>query len=442
MSKDVTYKQLNKELIQLRTQLAEHHLLETRRNWSCGRVKVERRKLDTIINSLPNGVSIISDDYKIQFQNKWLRSIYGNMTGKFCYKTYMHKNNPCESCFIKKAIEHDKLVEGKVTTEDGHCYKLIASPIGKFEGKTSGIEIMIDITQQERAGKLHSRTQQRYEDLINSLNIGVFQTTTDAKGHFLEANPELVSMLEADSKGQLLRHRVRDFYQLHKKRKEIIEKALKFGSVKDEEARWITVKGRQFWASITLVKKEEEDGNVYLDGVIEDITKRKQFEENLQNLSLIDDLTRLNNRRGLFTLASHQLKIAKRHKLKTTLFYIDLDNFKKINDTFGHSEGDKALVAVATILKDTYRESDIIARIGGDEFAVLAVGLGKENADMITARLNKKLEEDNSKALHPYNLSVSIGMANCSYVKSCQIDKLLVEADKSMYEQKLNRKEV
>lgn len=171
------------------------------------------------------------------------------------------------------------------------------------------------------------------------------------------------------------------------------------------------------------------------------IQERKKVEAKLQSLSLTDELTGILNRRGFFTLADHQLKLAKRQKQEILLLYADVDNLKKINDTRGHKEGDSALSEVANVLKVTYRDSDIIARIGGDEFAVLPVGTSKDKISIITARLQNNLDSYNAKSERIYKLSLSVGVAayNPEFIYS--IDELLSEADKLMYERKRGKKD-
>jgi diguanylate cyclase (GGDEF)-like protein len=161
------------------------------------------------------------------------------------------------------------------------------------------------------------------------------------------------------------------------------------------------------------------------------------MEEKLRVLSFVDDLTGLHNRRGFLTLAEQQVKIANRTKGKMLLIFIDLDHMKWINDTYGHPQGDQALREMATILRETFRESDIIARMGGDEFAVLTIeGVG-ESEDLLTARLLENIAcHNNGKGNPNLKLSISMGTATYDPRSSCLIDELLGRADQSMYEQK------
>ena len=128
------------------------------------------------------------------------------------------------------------------------------------------------------------------------------------------------------------------------------------------------------------------------------LEKVKESEEKYRSLALIDELTGIYNRRGLLTLGEHYLKIVRRQKKGIYMLYADFDDLKKINDTWGHQEGDLALIETANVLKTNFRESDIIARIGGDEFVVIPVGTTSDSVDIVFARLNKAIEINNSEA--------------------------------------------
>jgi diguanylate cyclase (GGDEF)-like protein len=123
------------------------------------------------------------------------------------------------------------------------------------------------------------------------------------------------------------------------------------------------------------------------------------------------------------------------------MLYADLDNLKMINDTFGHQEGDKALSDIAAILKSTFRDSDIVARIGGDEFAVLPIGTGGNNIEKITGRLQKNLQSHNENKGCRYILSISFGIACYDPACPCSIDELLAQGDAMMYRQKKLKKQ-
>jgi diguanylate cyclase (GGDEF)-like protein/PAS domain S-box-containing protein len=167
-----------------------------------------------------------------------------------------------------------------------------------------------------------------------------------------------------------------------------------------------------------------------------DITARKRAEEEIITLSITDQLTGLYNRRGFITLSEYQLRVAERTKKNTLLFFADLDKMKYINDTFGHQEGDKALTGVAAILKEVFRESDIIGRMGGDEFAILAIDTTDNTRDILLKRLQETFDNYNIREARNYHLSLSIGIARYDSEKPSTLDKLISQADKLMYEEK------
>jgi diguanylate cyclase (GGDEF)-like protein/PAS domain S-box-containing protein len=170
--------------------------------------------------------------------------------------------------------------------------------------------------------------------------------------------------------------------------------------------------------------------------VYTDITARKRMEETLRALALIDELTGLYNRRGFLTLAQQQLKMANRAKRRMLLLFADFDDLKRVNDTFGHVKGDQALIEIANVLRESFRESDIIARIAGDEFVVLATEISGTSAETIATRLQENLEVRNARRARLYKLSLSVGIAHYDPEHPCSIDDLMAQADTVMYEHK------
>ncbi len=170
--------------------------------------------------------------------------------------------------------------------------------------------------------------------------------------------------------------------------------------------------------------------------IVRDISRRKAGEELIRSLAITDQLTGLYNRRGFLTLAEQQLKMMERSRKGLVLIFADLDELKKINDTWGHEAGDEALVQAARVLREVFRKTDIIARMGGDEFAVLAPDASQEYSTTVAKRLLDQLVLHNAGAGRDYNLSMSIGMAYCNPEQPSSLDEMLSCADSQMYEQK------
>lgn len=167
---------------------------------------------------------------------------------------------------------------------------------------------------------------------------------------------------------------------------------------------------------------------------------RTRTENELRDLSLVDELTKLYNRRGFMTLSEQQLKVAHRTKKELSLFYADLDDLKKINDRFGHDEGDAALVEAAVLIRDVFRDSDIMARLGGDEFVVLAIDIAEGKAASLARRLREKMAARNARPGQAYSVSFSLGVARYDPDKPCTLSELLTQADRKMYQDKSSKK--
>lgn len=168
-------------------------------------------------------------------------------------------------------------------------------------------------------------------------------------------------------------------------------------------------------------------------GIYTDISDRVRMEEALRAMALRDDLSGLYNRRGFTVLAKQHLNIAAREKRRLFLLYADLDNLKKINDTFGHPAGDCALRAASRVMKATFRKSDVLARIGGDEFVILAIETKEASPEILNQRFQDALKSHNQESQQKYELSVSVGWCIYDPADPCSLDELIILADKAMY---------
>lgn len=172
-----------------------------------------------------------------------------------------------------------------------------------------------------------------------------------------------------------------------------------------------------------------------------DVTEQKRAEESMQALSLVDDLTGLYNRRGFQTLAEQQFRIASRMRKKMFLLFVDVDGMKRVNDTMGHREGNQLLVEAASALRQAFRNSDISARIGGDEFVVLVLEAERLYPAMLRGRLDSKIAAINSGGRKPA-LSMSVGVVAFNPDEPVTLEDLLHQADLAMYDEKRVKREV
>jgi len=192
--------------------------------------------------------------------------------------------------------------------------------------------------------------------------------------------------------------------------------------------------GEQFYAHVTISAVWGGDGNITnFIGVIDDITERKKFEERLVVMADHDPLTSLFNRRRFQRELEYWLGYSNRYNTSGALLFLDIDNFKYINDTLGHKAGDEILVEFAILLKERSRPNDIIARLGGDEFAVI---LPNTNADHAQAFAKQIVQLAQKHFLvfkeHGHNITISMGIAFFPE-HSIEADILLTYADMAMY---------
>ena len=165
---------------------------------------------------------------------------------------------------------------------------------------------------------------------------------------------------------------------------------------------------------------------------------RQQAHRHLLSLSLKDELTGLHNRRGFVSLAKQRLKLTSRQGTCSMLIFIDVDNLKYINDTFGHREGDGALQQIAGLLRQCFRESDIIGRLGGDEFCALLSHTSAVDDLLIRKRLVKLIDTSNESSKRAYALSVSVGAVDISCAE--ELEQQIGRADALMYEHKRGKR--
>jgi two-component system cell cycle response regulator len=179
----------------------------------------------------------------------------------------------------------------------------------------------------------------------------------------------------------------------------------------------------------------------HLDGPLLARALRHAIERNrlhaaLLDLALVDELTGLYNRRGFLTLATRDLRLARRGDETLLVAFADLDDLKRVNDTSGHSMGDRALRDTALVLRQTFRDSDLVARIGGDEYAMLVRHAAPESASVLGDRLQRHVREFNRRATRPYQLSLSLGFARHKASTLSSVAGLLERADRALYRDK------
>lgn len=203
------------------------------------------------------------------------------------------------------------------------------------------------------------------------------------------------------------------------------------------EEEGLAVKAVQEGAQDYVIRGEVQPAP--LQRSIRNAIERHQLQSELLSTSLVDPLTGLYNRRGFFKLVRQEMKTADRLNHGLLLLYMDLDNLQGINDEFGLPEGDRALARFGEIVRRTFRASDIPGRIGGDEFALLALN-ADQDAERVVARLRQAVDEHNADLSAAHRLSVSVGFVRYRKGVSETVESLLEQADAMLFrEKKLKR---
>lgn len=187
--------------------------------------------------------------------------------------------------------------------------------------------------------------------------------------------------------------------------------------------------------SISLFRSKEEAEERLRQAMAE----LEDFNKQLSDLSITDELTGLYNRRGFMRLAGQQLSLTRQMRKNSLLIYGDIDGLKGINDRYGHEEGDFAIKAIASALRQTFRSMDILGRMGGDEFTVFAANADEGFCAVLEQRLASALAEANARSGKPFALAISLGSVSCRPDSSEPLGDLLSQADARLYEKKKDR---
>jgi diguanylate cyclase (GGDEF)-like protein/PAS domain S-box-containing protein len=245
------------------------------------------------------------------------------------------------------------------------------------------------------------------------------------------------SKLTGYSSSEVVGHTTRELriWAQYEDRQAIVKELLESGSVHDREVVFRKRSGELITGMCsTEVMTINDEECVLLS--FNDISERKCMEEEIRELSLRDTLTGLYNLRGFSLIAEQKVKEVNRTKWRAYLTFVDFDGLKVINDTLGHDEGDRALVDTANILLSTFRETDVVGRVGGDEFATFTVEAADFGPEVFLARLRDNIAALNQTQSRPYRLAMSWGTATYDPAAPRSLDDLKAEADALMYQHK------
>lgn len=295
----------------------------------------------------------------------------------------------------------------------------------------------MEIAEHRLAEAALMKSEEKYRSLVESTDDSIY--VIDREYRYLFINKKHRARMGIDD-GDYVGKSYGDFHspEITKEFRKIVEEVFAVG-----RSLRVDHLSERDWEHylLTLSPVRSSDGGISAVTVVsKSVTEMKRMEQELRELSLTDELTGLYNRRGFFTLAEQHTRMANRNKNRVYVLYADMDNLKMINDTYGHHEGDAALIVTANILKNSFRDSDIIARIGGDEFVVMPIGMTESEAKITVGRLFNCLEAANRDRNDNGRLSLSVGVTHYDPQHPSTVAELLVQGDKAMYENKKDKK--
>ncbi len=336
-----------------------------------------------------------------------------------------------------------KHVEEEVPTTTGRkWFETYKAPVINADGSLLGtVGFARDITKRKQIEEQTQENEERLRLALIAGNQGWFDLNVQTGE--ISVSPEYVKMIGYDPNTF---HTSLDEWKksLHPDDREAVKLAfqecLATGRPKTMEYRRLSANGSWIWIS-SVGKITEWDASrrpLRMIGTHTNISKRKRLEEELKRQAHKDYLTGLNNRGYFMELAEHELSRTIRYENPLSILMIDIDFFKRINDSHGHKAGDAVLKKLADVCQQTLREIDIIGRVGGEEFAILLPETDKDKALEVAERLRANISDtkvslDNNKL--PLNFTVSIGLTMLAS-KEDTLDVLLSRADNALYEAK------
>ncbi len=349
-------------------------------------------------------------------------------------------------------IEYELVINGQTM-----WFQTTISPLDA----DSTLWVAHDITERKYAEEALRIAEANYRSIFQNATVGIYQSTP--QGRFLSINPVMARIFGYDSAEQMLREiaSIEDQFYVNPTDRHEFQRLMKeAGQVNKFINCYRHKDGGHIWVQESARAVQDADGSIlHYEGFVTDITERKQAEEELrlakeelesanlelqqslareQLLASTDGLTGLCNHRHLFELAAREFMSALRYRRPLTFLMFDMDEFKKINDTLGHTAGDKLLVDVAQTAVAQVRGPDVVARYGGDEFIVLLPDASAKQALPVAERIRANvaaLRVGNGKL--PITITLSIGIAEMQHEPLDEnVERIIQRADEALYKAK------
>lgn len=402
------------------------------------------RFMKTLTDNIPGMVAYWTHELRCGFANKAYFEWFGktpeqmrdiriqDMMGEKLF----HQNEPFIQAVLRGEPQH---FERTLTKADGSVGYTWAQYIPDLQGGwVRGFFVLVsDITALKRTEIALRESEWKLKTIIEAEPECVKVLATD--GTVLQMNRAGLEMIEADSESQVIGHPVAEIVAPpYRQAFGDLNERVNRGETGILEFEIIGLKGGHRWLETHAAPMRDIDGKIVgLLGVTRDVTAHKQAEQELKQFAQTDFLTGLANRRYFMVLAEQEVLRTLRYGGGLSVFMMDIDHFKAINDTYGHKTGDVILQRFAGVSRKSLRELDTIGRVGGEEFAVLLPQTDSEHALEVAERLRKSVADIEVVLDHglPLRITVSIGVTTMAGI-STNIDTLLNQADQALYKAK------
>ena len=416
-------------------------------------IKQGNKKFQTLLESLPIAIAIIEKEFRFTYVNKIAEDLTGYSTQELLtmnFQNILHPDfkEPVSQRSVERLNGANPIDEYdvKIVTKDGK-EKWIDLRSERITLSDHPVLLVsaLDITNLKNTQKKIEELQKRYELALKSSHTSVFEN--NLKTGEIKITEEVFYQLgygkrEIPNNFEDLKKLIHPD-DLKKVRTTLKKRAFRKNEKYHVEYRIRAKSGNWVWIfEDGQIIKWDEDGNpLKILGVERIIDERKRMEQQLRKYATYDDLTGVYNRRIAMTILEEKIKIASRKGEPLSVCFIDVNGLKRVNDTFGHQVGDDLLKNVAKFVKENVRESDVVCRMGGDEFLIIFPACTLENAELTWQNVKRSFNEFN-RGEKAYKINVSHGCAQYSYESST--DDFIAMADKKMYlekkEMKLNTK--
>ena len=341
--------------------------------------------------------------------------------------------------------EHRQLIRGEknqiisrtrgIKRDGSEIWLAVTQRVIDWHGSPAICMTALDVSTQAKAEQAMLDNEQRLRAMLEILPVAVYIARWE-DGKILFVNRK-TCLLFQQSAGILLKSSAADFYADPQDRANVRQLLQTVQDVRDIEVPMRTAQGREFVAEIAAIMIHYAGTPTVLVAV-NDVTQRKQLEARLLQQANTDELTGIDNRRHFFAEAEQEIRRARRFGRAVSVMMIDLDHFKKINDTLGHAVGDMVLQEVVKAIRQSLRETDIVGRLGGEEFAALLPETSLEAARDVATRMAAYIANHpvvTANATVP--CTVSIGLAQMAEQETT-LDAMLHRADQALYRAKHN----